>query len=61
MRIAVDVAGRVGDGLLALAKVLGEELDGGAAVDLEPVGADEVLLVEDRVVRAEEAEVAELE
>ena len=30
-------------------------------VHLEPVGADEVLLVEDRVVGAEEVEVLELE
>ncbi len=32
----------------------------GVAVHLEPVGADQVLLVEDRVVRAEEVKILEL-
>ena len=41
-------------------KVVGEECEGLLAVDVKPVGADEVLLVEDGVVRAEEVEVLEL-
>ena len=41
-------------------KVVGEEGERLLAVDVEPVGADEVLLVEDGVVRAEEVEVLEL-
>ena len=41
-------------------EVAEEERDGLLAVDLEPVGADEVLLVEHGVVRAQEAEILEL-
>ena len=42
------------------ADLLSEEVYGGLAVDLEPVCADEVLLVEDGVVRTQEPEVLEL-
>jgi len=42
-------------------KVVGEECEGLLAVDVEPVGANEVLLVEDGVIRAEEVEVLELQ
>jgi len=41
-------------------EVVGEEGEGQLAVHIEPVGADQVLLVEHRVVRAEEMEVLEL-
>ena len=41
-------------------EVVGEEGEGLLAVHIEPVGADQVLLVEHRVVRAEEMEVLEL-
>ena len=41
-------------------EVVGEECEGLLAVDVEPVGADEVLLVEDGVIRAKEVEVLEL-
>ena len=39
---------------------MGEEGEGLLAVHIKPVGADQVLLVEHRVVRAEEMEVLEL-
>lgn len=42
-------------------KVVGEECEGLLAVDVKPVGADKVLLVEDGVIRAEEVEVLELQ
>ena len=41
-------------------EVAEEERDGLLAVDLEPVGADQVLLVEHGVVRAQEAEILKL-
>ena len=41
-------------------KVVGKEAERLLAVHIEPVGADEVLLVEDGVVGAEEVEVLEL-
>ena len=41
-------------------KVVGEEGEGLLAVNVEPVGTDEVLLVEDGVIRAKEVEVLEL-
>ena len=41
-------------------KVVREECERLLAVDVEPVGANEVLLVEDGVIRAEEVEVLEL-
>ena len=41
-------------------EVVGEEGEGLLAVHIKPVGADQVLLVEHRVVRAEEMEVLEL-
>ena len=47
-------------GQLLGSEVAEEERDGLLAVDLEPVGADEVLLVEHGVVRAQEVEVLEL-
>ena len=47
-------------GRLLQSDLLGEEVDGGLAVDLEPVCANEVLLVEDGVVRTQEPEVLEL-
>ena len=47
-------------GRLLQSDLLGEEVDGGLAVDLEPVCADEVLLVEDGVVGAQEPEVLKL-
>ena len=47
-------------GQLLVSKVAEEERDGLLAVDLEPVGADQVLLVEHRVVRAEESKILKL-
>ena len=47
-------------GQLLGSEVAEEERDGLLAVDLEPVGADQVLLVEDGVVRAQEAEILKL-
>ena len=41
-------------------KVVREECEGLLAVNVEPVGADKVLLVEDGVIRAEEVEILEL-
>ena len=71
--VAVGVAGvagaeQLGPGVLVAldlgrllqSDLLGEEVDGGLAVDLEPVRADEVLLVEDGVVRTQKPEVLEL-
>ena len=47
-------------GQLLGSEVAEEEGDGLLAVDLEPVGADQVLLVEHGVVRAQEAEILKL-
>ena len=59
MRSEASLSG--GDPLLLLAaEVAEEERDGLLAVDLEPVGADQVLLVEHGVVRAQEAEILKL-
>ncbi len=52
--VVVGVVGRL------VAEVVEEERDGLLAVDVEPVGAHQVLLVEHRVVRAQETEVLEL-
>ena len=46
--------------LFLVAEVRAEDLHRLEAVDLEPVGADQVLLVEDGVVGAQEPEVLEL-
>ena len=55
----VGVASSLRSQLLG-SEVAEEERDGLLAVDLEPVGADQVLLVEDGVVRAQEAEILKL-
>ena len=47
-------------GQLLGSEVAEEERDGLLAVDLEPVGADQVLLVENCVVRAQKTEVLKL-
>ncbi len=47
--------------LLLVTEIVDEDLDGLLTVDLEPIGADEILLVEHRVVGAQEAEVLELQ